>query len=206
MTEPGPLAAYLSDPAWFGAGQRESIHGWAHTNRVLIWADVLGRADGRPVRLAELRWAAAVHDVARVNNGYDPDHGARAAVWVRTTLPRLRPAVRDIDLELIATLCERHDVEDGADPPLELLMLKDADALDRARFKTQGRMDPDHLRLRALSPLLAGPAQAFCDICRLEPPTTPAAELAIAETRVLPTLDLLWPKVWRGEDAASPRR
>ncbi len=205
MTDPGPLAAYLSDPAWFGEEQRGSIHGWAHVARVLIWADVLGRADGRPVRLAELRWAAACHDVARVNNGYDPDHGARASVWVRDELPRLRPAARAADLDLVATLCARHDIEDGANPPLELLMLKDADALDRARFKREGRMDPDHLRLKALSPLLAGPAQALCDICRLERPGTPADLLAIAETRVLPTLPLLWPKVWR-EGEGSPSR
>lgn len=196
MAAPEPLADYLPDPAWFAVGQREGIHGWAHVTRVLVWSDVLARAVGVPLRMPELRWAAACHDVARVNNGHDPEHGERAAAWVATELPRRRPAAGAADLVLVARLCARHDAGAGADPPIELLILKDADALDRSRFKHHGRMDPDRLRLTALSPLLAGPAQAYCDICRIEAPSSPTQVLAIAETRVLPTLGVLWPEVW----------
>ena len=141
------LAPYLPDEAWFRFNPR-GIHGAPHTTRVLLWADALADALTGPgaLRREELRWAASLHDVGRRDDGIDRGHGARSAACVLETLPALRPQTAGLDLAFVAELCRWHEIPDRdiARLTLELVILKDADALDRCRL---GDLDPDRLRL-----------------------------------------------------------
>jgi hypothetical protein len=107
----------------------------------MAWACVLTRGGEwfEPVV-----WAAACHDLRRLDDGMDPRHGFRAGAWVRKKLPRLlrQPPA---ELELIASACDWHvcpDRESEWDHPT-LWLLKDADGLDRARLYD---LDPSYLR------------------------------------------------------------
>lgn len=141
------LGAFLPDPAWFRHAPF-GIHGVAHATRVLVWADRLAAMTAGPgaLRLAELRWAAACHDVGRMDDGIDPEHGDRSAEWALSHLAAARPAVAGVDLGFVAELCRWHQPSDrdAARMTAELMILKDADGLDRARL---GDLDPSRLRL-----------------------------------------------------------
>ena len=152
------LRPYLPDETWFRFAPR-GIHGAPHTARVLVWTETIADAIAGPnaLRREELRWAAAVHDVGRMDDGIDRGHGARSAAWVMERLPAERPATAALDLGFIAQLCRWHEVPDReiAQLNLELVILKDADALDRCRL---GDLDPGRLRL-AVSHSLIGAAE-----------------------------------------------
>jgi uncharacterized protein len=141
------MERFLPEDSWFRSNPR-GIHGTPHTTRVLIWANELIATISGPgaLRDEELRWAAAVHDVGRINDGIDPGHGARSATWVRDHLVTERPATATLDLAVIAELCSWHETPDREieQLSLELLILKDADALDRCRISD---LDPARLRL-----------------------------------------------------------
>ena len=145
---PPDLDRFLPDDAWFGFRPR-GIHGAPHTTRVLVWAAALANRIGRPeaIRREELFWAAAVHDVGRVDDGLDRGHGRRSAEWVLDRLGAERPAAASSDLRFVAELCTWHEVADHEVErlTLELLVLKDADGLDRVRL---GDLDPARLRLQ----------------------------------------------------------
>jgi len=147
MTWEHPLAAYAPDDVWFRRSPR-GIHGAPHTTRVLVWANRLAGMIAVPtaLRLEELRWAAAVHDVGRINDDVDPGHGARSADWLRDHLTAARPAAAGVDLEFVAELCRWHETRDDAIKSftLEMMILKDADGLDRCRIHG---LDPRRLRL-----------------------------------------------------------
>ncbi len=144
---PRELQPYVADEGWFRFNP-QGIHGAPHTTRVLVWSEAIADLLGRPgaVRREELRWAAAVHDVGRVDDGIDRGHGGRSAAWVRERLVTERPLASGLDLDVVAELCRWHEVRDQDIPglTLELLILKDADALDRARLRD---LDPGRLRL-----------------------------------------------------------
>jgi uncharacterized protein len=149
MTPVERLGRYLPESDWHRFGvDPHGKHGVSHAARVLYWADVLARQIAAPgaLRGEELRWAAALHDVGRENEGIDRGHGARSAAWVLANLARERPATAALDLDFIAELCRWHETHDVDVPQmsLELMILKDADALDRARL---GDLDPARLRL-----------------------------------------------------------
>lgn len=150
MSDPLPsdLDRYLPVEAWFRYRPR-GIHGAPHTTRVLIWTAILARRIGRPaaIRREELFWSAAVHDVGRVDDGLDRGHGRRSAEWVVDRLGAERPAASTCDLEFVAELCAWHEIddEDIERLTLDLVLLKDADGLDRVRL---GDLDPERLRLQ----------------------------------------------------------
>ena len=144
---PRELLPYVADEGWFRFNPR-GIHGAPHTTRVLVWSEAIADRLGRPDALhrEELRWAAAVHDVGRLDDGIDRGHGERSAAWTRKHLRAERPAALGVDLHIVADLCQWHEVRDQDIPhlTLELMILKDADALDRARL---GDLDSRRLRL-----------------------------------------------------------
>lgn len=181
-----PLVPFLPPKAWY-ARRPCGIHGVGHATRVLFWADVLAAAQDRPVMLDELRWAAVCHDIGRENDGRDPEHGQRSGIWVREHLVAQRPAAAQCDVEAIAAMCHCHAASSrGIDVPhLELSILRDADALDRARFRRNGRLDPTALSL-PLSCLLIGPNQVLADGTREL--ADPAAMVAWAERHVRRTV------------------
>jgi len=144
---------------WFA---RESgLHGVRHTQRVHIHAQRLVRDLDWPEHDARVVLEAALwHDIGRVNDGWDPRHGALSAE---------RVADRGLDAELpeadalIARFAIRcHSRSDGhgerraideSDPERALgvlWLLKDADALDRVRLAPpgQGAYEIDSTTLR----------------------------------------------------------
>ncbi len=140
------LRPYLTDPAWF---RREpyGIHGVSHVTRVLVWAAVLADHFGgaRGLRVTELYWAAATHDVGRIDDWTDPGHGTRSAEWARTNLVGQRPLAAQADMSVIAELDTWHEVTDRKIErwSAELMLFKDADGLDRVRIHD---LDPAYLR------------------------------------------------------------
>ena len=144
------LDAYRPDASWYLHNPR-GIHGRGHACRVLAWANHLARAsaqDGQAVDLEAVRWAAVLHDVRRVSDGPDPEHGARAAAWVREHAQQiLPPGLGAETVERIAYVVRWHVPDDQDAPELtpELIVLKDADSLDRVRLGP-GRLDVRYLR------------------------------------------------------------
>lgn len=111
-----------------------------------------------------LAWAAAIHDTRRHSDGYDRDHGERAARWVTVHRDRL-PA--HCDLDQVAYLCRWHVPPDRAAPLMTdaLKLFKDADALDRWRV---GGPSPKMLRTRAAHRLLGPSRRLFESTAQLE--------------------------------------
>jgi hypothetical protein len=140
------LRPYLTDPAWF---RREpfGIHGVSHVTRVLVWSAVLADHFGgtQGLRVPELYWAAATHDVGRVDDWTDAGHGTRSAGWARTNLARERPLAAKADIAFIAELDTWHEVTDRKIErwSAELMLFKDADGLDRGRIHD---LNPKYLR------------------------------------------------------------
>jgi hypothetical protein len=140
------LAPYVTDPAWF---RREpyGIHGVSHVTRVLVWSAVLASRFGAApaLRTTELYWAAATHDVGRVDDWTDAGHGTRSAEWVAGNLARERPLAAAADLEFVRELDTWHEVTDRKIGrwSAELMLFKDADGLDRVRIHD---LDPAYLR------------------------------------------------------------
>ena len=156
------LRPYLSDAAWF---RREpyGIHGITHVTRVLIWAAVLADRFGHApaLRVPELYWAAATHDVERIDDGRDTGHGERAAAWVGARLAGERPLAAESNLDFVAELDRWHEVTDREIGrwSLELLLFKDADGLDRVRIYD---LNPTFLRTQ-LAPSLVDQAQRLME-------------------------------------------
>lgn len=146
--EPRALERYLPEASWF-RHDPGGIHGVGHVSRVLWWAGQIAEAVGMSsaFRREELLWAAAVHDVGRVDDGIDRGHGTRSASWAIENLVAARPETASCDLAFIAELCTWHEVPDQRIErlSLELIILKDADGLDRVRITD---LDPSRLRLQ----------------------------------------------------------
>lgn len=149
------LSHFLPNEEWFRFNPR-GIHGAPHTTRVLVWSARITAALGQQdaLRRDELLWAAAVHDVGRVDDGIDRGHGSRSAAWVKDRLLIERPETRALDVDFITELCTWHEVPDGQIEhlSLELVILKDSDALDRCRI---GDLDPSRLRLTTATRMVA---------------------------------------------------
>ncbi len=144
----------VPDPAWFHRRPPSLVHGPGHVARVMAWAAVLARETALPEDAEQpLLWAAACHDLMREDDGPDPEHGLRAADWVRANLPRILGGAPGW-LETAALACRWHVTPDERIPWTHVVLwtLKDADALDRVRL---GDLEPRFLRgdpARALVP------------------------------------------------------
>jgi hypothetical protein len=163
------LDPFRPQPAWYRHNPY-GIHGLAHAARVLVWAEQVGQAlssAGQPVDMTVVRWAAAVHDVGRLDDGRDPLHGQRSAEWVRERRELLVPALTDGQLLQLAYVCTWHVPPDHFAPHFspELTCLKDADGLDRVRIHD---LDPDKLRTRHARDLAPGAAVLY-HASRVEP-------------------------------------
>jgi hypothetical protein len=143
----------------FDSGMRAAagLHGVDHTLRVVFWVQylvaisnrlgyVIGEDDAFAADLAAL-----IHDLSRVDDLPGGAHGRTAAKKFETFLSRYL-ACNHLERCLAAVACHGY-----ADDPKEYdpiwMLLKDADALDRARFAAPGRYDgcdPKRLRLPVL--------------------------------------------------------
>ncbi len=131
---------YEPKPEWFQMSPT-GIHGIGHETRVLILAELLGRARQHKeiIEPEILRWAAITHDTQRTNDGIDSQHGERAAIWVSNNFPHLE------QIDGIAYVNRWHVPDDQFAPKMtpELKVFKDADGLDRWRL---GDLCTDFLR------------------------------------------------------------
>lgn len=153
------LERYRPSVEWFARRDGyEGIHGASHEARVLVWQEIISRlliVQGVALNQEALRWAASTHDIRRLDDGYDFEHGSRSAMFVRN---RLGEVVGIENLEVIAYLDEWHVPRDMKAPNMttELSIFKDADGLDRARI---GDLNPSLLRNEVSRLILVKPAE-----------------------------------------------
>jgi len=129
------------------------FHGVGHMARVFILQELICTvlaSEGLGVNREATRWAAATHDVGRVDDGQDLEHGQRSAAWAHENIrDRMTPETLDI----VTYIVHWHVPPDYEAPVMttELKVLKDADALDRVRL---GDLNPSFLRTEAAKSLI----------------------------------------------------
>ena len=129
------------------------LHGVDHMARVFILQELICdklEAQGEAVNREAIRWAAMTHDVGRINDDTDPDHGRRSAQWITDNLSdKMSPEM----LDTVTYITHWHVPPDAEVPVMttELKVLKDADALDRVRL---GDLDPRYFRTSAAGTLI----------------------------------------------------
>jgi uncharacterized protein len=105
------------------------IHGVSHWARVRQNGLHLSKITGANTAVVEL--FAFLHDSCRLNDGYDPDHGARAAVFAQS----LHGSVFTLstqDLEVLVEACQGH-THSGTSDDVTVQTCWDADRLDLGR-------------------------------------------------------------------------
>lgn len=133
------------------------IHGVDHMARVFILQELICEKLenlGITVDREVTKWASMAHDVGRVDDGLDLEHGRRSAQWIKDHLSeKMSPELMD----KVTYTVHWHVPSDNEAPVMtpELQVLKDADALDRVRL---GDLDPTYLRTE-VSPGLIGVAE-----------------------------------------------
>jgi hypothetical protein len=136
------------NPSMYSFQRKAPTHRFSHIYRVMIGAALIAHEINKP-RLGLLAFMAAfIHDLARLNDGYDPEHGRRSA---ETKLPKLthllsKYKISAQEYEMIAKAstyhCERIEEKLSDDCYKVCKMLSDADALDRCRFhNAEDRLD-----------------------------------------------------------------
>ncbi len=130
-----------------------SVHGVDHMARVFILQELICdilESQNTAVNREALRWASSTHDIGRINDGLDLDHGTRSARWISDNLSNyMTPELLDV----VTYIVHWHVPSDDKAPVMttELQVLKDADALDRVRL---GDLDPRYLRTDAAMSLI----------------------------------------------------
>jgi uncharacterized protein len=121
----------------------DGIHGLSHWVRVHENGLRLSEETGADPEIIEL--FAYLHDAKRCNEGWDVDHGRRAAEYVESLQGSLF-FLRDEQLSLLVYACARHS--DGlTTAPVTVQACWDADRLDLGRIGI--RPDPKRLCTRA---------------------------------------------------------
>jgi hypothetical protein len=144
-----PLAEAAPPASLFLLDSR--MHGHRHVGRVIVLACALLDRTGRHAEGPRLWASAYLHDLARVHDGHDRDHGARAAERL-DALPEVvamfrRAGLDDADLAAVKFAVTHH--VGRPEPPMDhevgplTALLKDADGLDRVRL---GDLDVRMLR------------------------------------------------------------
>lgn len=134
---------YRPHTSWLS--HESEIHGIDHMTRVFILQELICdrlEEQGITVNREATRWAAMAHDVGRVDDGIDAQHGRRSAEWIKNNLSgRMSPEL----LDTVTYIVHWHVPPDHEAPVMttELQVLKDADGLDRVRL---GDLDPAFLR------------------------------------------------------------
>lgn len=132
---------------------KSDIHGQEHIERVILYALILSwkyELDNRDTDI--MRYAASLHDTKRVNDGWDVDHGRRAANE-SIAYANINPA----DIKILQAIMTAHssndddmedilreyEVDDFERALFLAKLFKDSDGLDRVRIN---RLDPAYLR------------------------------------------------------------
>ena len=129
------------------------LHGVGHMMRVFILQELICDeliAKGITVNREATRWAAMAHDVGRVDDGIDREHGFRSAKWIKENFSSIMAPNL---LDTVTYIVHWHVPSDEEAPVMttELQVLKDADALDRVRLND---LDPRYLRIEVSKSLI----------------------------------------------------
>lgn len=137
--EPGPqpAASILPDQAALVRAilpgyqlERFGIHGLSHWARVLETGLRIAERNGADARVVTL--FALLHDARRENNGRDPRHGERGALYAREQLRGSLIFLEDAAFDLFDEACARHtDGLTTSEPTIQACW--DADRLDLPR-------------------------------------------------------------------------
>lgn len=117
----------------------DGIHGVGHWQRVRENGLRLASMNGADTAIVEL--FAFIHDIKRLNDGHDPQHGQRAAEFARG-LRRTLIHLGNDRFELLAYACAHH-TEGMTEAELTIRTCWDADRLDLGRVG----ITPDPRRL-----------------------------------------------------------
>ena len=139
-------------PGMYSFQRTRPTHRFSHIYRVMIGTALIAHKIKEP-RLGLLAFIAAfIHDLARENDGHDPQHGRRAA---QTKLPKLTHLLSKYNItteeyDIIAKASTYHSeqireiVSDCCFKACKIL--SDADALDRCRFENrEARLNVSYL-------------------------------------------------------------
>lgn len=139
-------------PGMYSFQRTRPTHRFSHIYRVMIGTALIAHKIKEP-RLGLLAFIAAfIHDLARENDGHDPQHGRRAA---ETKLPKLthllsKYAIDSEEYDIIAKAATYHSeqlrsiVSDECFKTCKIT--SDADALDRCRFENrEARLNVSYL-------------------------------------------------------------
>jgi len=142
----------------------KSIHGPDHWLRVERNGLFLAPSVGADTRIVTL--FAFLHDCRRLNDGYDPDHGPRAARYAES----IREMLQDLpsaDMAVLVAACEGHTSQRTTDNPT-IGVCWDADRLDLPRVGIRPHIRYLHTEAaremaaqRDLSPLLGVETRAY---------------------------------------------
>ena len=139
-------------PGMYSFQRTRPTHRFSHIYRVMIGTALIAHKINEP-RLGLLAFIAAfIHDLARENDGHDPQHGRRTA---QTKLPKLTHLLSKYNItteeyDIIAKASTYHSeqirerVSDCCFKACKIL--SDADALDRCRFENrEARLNVSYL-------------------------------------------------------------
>ena len=132
---------------------KSNIHGQSHIERVIFFALVLSwKYDLDKADTDLMRYAASLHDTKRVNDGWDIDHGRRAANESidyanikdedKPVLQAIMTAHSSPDTNIEEIIYE-YDIKDYDRALFIAKLFKDSDGLDRVRIDW---LDPKYLR------------------------------------------------------------
>jgi hypothetical protein len=149
----------------------DGIHALGHTKRVLLLSLLISYLEKYCEEDKNLLCLASIyHDIGRINDGYDPDHGI--ASYNKLIKKNLLKSTNFNDQESLRFLVENHAIPDqsaykklnsynhtDSDRTLRLYdAFKDADGLDRVRIKD---LNPEYLRTRSSHRLLLAAHQLY---------------------------------------------
>lgn len=140
------LEQYRPQDSWF-LHPESKIHEAGHLGRALVLQELLSRLQINQQKDVDLdhealRRSTAIHDVRRIDDGRDLEHGTRTAAWMREHMSSIVPPST---LDRMVYIVSWHVPQDHLAPEMtpELAILKDADGLDRVRL---GDLNPAFLR------------------------------------------------------------
>lgn len=151
---------------------QSNVHGLPHSVRTTIYALYLGDILELDTHLISILFDACIyHDIGRIDDSKDDEHGKRSADMIEKVLD-----YNSEDMKLIQAMLESHSnddnkmqdiikkygVNDLENTLLLCKLLKDVDALDRFRLRKEDALDPKFLRLD-VSKTLIKLGQMMCE-------------------------------------------